>query len=68
MEDLGFFTMMDDVMSEGLEVSVEEYRDTIQKCSYWQTLFIVSVFLGEHTEKYSKAKEVFNSNREYANR
>lgn len=65
MEDLGFFSMMDDIMCQGLDVSIEEYRSTIEKCSYWETLFIVSVFLGEHDDKYERAKEIFDGKREY---
>jgi len=67
MEDIGFFAMMDDIVADGLNVSLEEYRDTIGNCTYWETLYIVSVFLGEHSKKYENAKEVFNNRREYVN-
>lgn len=67
MEDIGFFAMMDDIVADGLNVSFEEYRDTIGNCTYWETLYIVSVFLGEHSKKYENAREVFNNRREYVN-
>ena len=53
---------------KGLEVTIEEYTEVIDKCSYWEGLFIISVFLGNHIDKFERAREVFDSHRikEYA--
>lgn len=68
MEDIGLFGLMDDIVAEGLEVTIEEYTEVIDKCSYWEGLFIISVFLGNHIDKFERAREVFDSHRikEYA--
>lgn len=62
MEDIGFFGMIDYSIAEELGVDVDTYNYVIEnKCTYWETLYIVAVFLDQRIEKIEKAKEIFNN-------
>lgn len=62
MEDIGIFGMIDYTIAEDLGVDVDTYNDVIEnKCTYWETLYIVTVFLDQRIEKMDKAKEIFNN-------
>lgn len=62
MEDIGFFGMIDFAIAEDLGVDVDTYNDVIEnKCTYWESIFIVTVFLDQRYDKMEKARNIFMS-------
>ena len=62
MEDIGIFGMIDYTIAEDLGVDVDTYNDVIEnKCTYWETLYFVTVFLDQRIQKMDKAREIFNN-------
>jgi len=61
MEDIGIFGMIDFSIAEDLGVDVETYNDVIEnKCTYWEALYIVTVFFDQRYEKMENARHIFN--------
>ena len=61
MEDIGIFGMIDFTIAEDLGVDVETYNDVIEnKCTYWEALYIVTVFFDQRYEKMENARSIFN--------
>jgi len=61
MEDIGIFGMIDFGIANDLGVDVETYNKVIEtKCTYWESLYIVTVFLDQRYDKMDKAREIFN--------
>jgi len=58
------YNMIDEGIAQELGVPVEEYIDIIEKCSYWEAYYIVTVMWNERKDKYDKAKEIYNTNKE----
>lgn len=62
MEDVGIFGMIDYGLATELGVEQNVYVDVIDnKCTHWEAVFIVTVFLNERNDKKQKAKEIFFS-------
>lgn len=62
MEDIGLFGMIDFTLAEELGVDVDTYNHVIEnKCTYWETLFIITVFLDQRTDKMDKARQIFQN-------
>ena len=62
MEDIGLFGMIDFALAEELGVDVDTYNFVIEnKCTYWETLFIIIVFLDHRHDKMEKARSIFLS-------
>lgn len=60
MEDIGFFGMIDFSLAHELGVDVDTYNNVISnKCTYWETLFIITVFMDQRYEKMDKARKIF---------
>jgi hypothetical protein len=60
MEDIGIFGMIDFTLAEELGVDVDTYNYVIEnKCTYWEGLFIVTVFLDQRYNKMEKARKIF---------
>jgi hypothetical protein len=60
MEDIGIFGMIDFLVSDELGVSRDVYIDVIdKKCTYWEAIYIVTVFYQQVEEKKDKAREIF---------
>ena len=68
MEDIGFFGMIDFAIAEDLGVDVDTYNDVIEnKCSYWEALFIITVFFDQRIDKMEKARNIFMSKLNHGN-
>jgi hypothetical protein len=64
MEELGIFGLIDLSIAQELDVDVEVYNQVIrEKCTYWERIFIVTVFLDQIVDKMDKAREIFNNRR-----
>jgi len=64
MEELGLFALMDLSIAQELDVDVDVYNQVIkEQCTYWERIFIVTVFLDQKVDKMDKAREIFNSRR-----
>jgi hypothetical protein len=62
MEDIGIFGMIDLTLAEELGVDVDTYNYVMEnKCSYWEGLFIVTVFFDNRVEKMENARNIFMS-------
>ena len=62
MEDIGIFGMIDYGVANELGVEQMVYIDVLDnKCTYWETLFILGVYLNERQDKKQNAKEIFYS-------
>jgi hypothetical protein len=62
MEDIGIFGMIDYGVANELGVEQMVYIDVLDnKCTYWEALFILGVYLNERQDKKQKAKEIFYS-------
>jgi len=62
MEELGIFGLMDLSIAQELDVDVEVYNQVIrEKCTHWERIFIVTVFLDQIVDKMDKAREIFNN-------
>lgn len=61
MEDIGIFGMIDFGIANDLGVDVETYNEVIEtKCTYWESLYIVTVFLDQRYDKMDNARKIFN--------
>jgi hypothetical protein len=58
------FDMLDRGIAQELGVPVEEYIEVIESCSYWEAYYIVTAIWNERTDKYDRAKEIYNTNKE----
>jgi len=51
-----------------LGVDVDTYNEVIEtKCTYWESLYIVTVFLDQRYDKMYKAREIFNHRMKHGN-
>lgn len=62
MEDIGVFGMIDFGLAQELGVDQSVYVDVIDnKCTHWEAMFIIGVYLSQKDSKKVKAKEIFYS-------
>lgn len=60
----GIYDLVDSAVAEWLEVPVEEYIEVIERCSYWQAYYIITVFWNEDEQRYAKAKAIYEENKQ----
>lgn len=53
--------LMDSTIIVGLETDSDTYNRIIEECTYWEGLFICTVFLFQVENKMEKARSIFNS-------
>lgn len=62
MEQKGnLWDLMDITIAVGLETDVDTYNDVINRCTYWEGRYIISVFIDYREDKFERAREIFNS-------
>jgi hypothetical protein len=62
MEDIGIFGMIDFALADELGVDVDTYNYVMENgCTYWETVFIVTVFMDQRFDKMDKAREIFHN-------
>lgn len=61
MKTDGMFALIDLSIAQELDVDVDVYNRVIkEKCTHWETIFIVTVFLDQRFDKMDKARQIFN--------
>lgn len=61
MKTDGTFALIDLSIAQELDVDVDVYNRVIkEKCTHWETIFIVTVFLDQRFDKMDKARQIFN--------
>lgn len=62
MKTDGMFALIDLSIAQDLDVDVDVYNRVIkEKCTHWETIFIVTVFLDQRFDKMDKARQIFNN-------
>lgn len=62
MKTDGMFALIDLSIAQELDVDVDVYNRVIkEKCTHWETIFIVTVFLDQRFDKMDKARQIFNN-------
>lgn len=57
----GIIDLLDYIMILGLDTDLETYNRVLGKCTYWEGLYICTVFLHNRKDKFDKARSIFNS-------
>lgn len=57
----GILDLLDHAMISGLETDIETYNSVLERCTYWEGLFLCMVFLHNREDKFEKARSIFNS-------
>lgn len=60
----GVYDFVDSAMADALGVPVEEYIEVIERCSYWEAYYIITVFWNEEEARYAKAKAIYEENKQ----
>lgn len=60
----GVYDLVDSAIADALGVPVEEYIEVIERCSYWEAYYIISVFWSEEEKRYAKAKAIYEENKQ----